>query len=100
MKKCKTFKLSDTSFSFVKKYALKELNINSKINQETIEEILKFAVDCELNMIDENGMDKDYDYPEKERDILGDYFVGEVSGKEANNIFVDLEDLNARLNLK
>lgn len=99
MKKSKTFKLSDTSLSFVKKYALKELNINSKINQETIEKILNFAVNCELNMIDENGKDKDYQYPEKERDNLGDYFVSEVSGKQAKNIDIDLEDLNERLNL-
>lgn len=100
MKKYNTFKLSDSAIYFILKYALKELNINSKINERIAEEILNYAENCELNMIDENGTDKDYEYPEKERDILGDLYVSEVSGYYSKNIDINLEDLNNRLNLK
>ena len=85
---------------FISQYALKELNINSKIDEKNIDEILIFAENCELNLIDENGNDKDYDYPEKERDILGDLYVSEVSGYYSKNIDIDLDDLNKKLNLK
>lgn len=100
MKKRKTFKLSDTAISFVSKYALKELNINSKIDEKIADEIFIFAENCELNLIDENGSDKDYDYPEKERDILGDLYVSEVSGYYSKNIDIDLDELNKKLKLK
>lgn len=100
MKKCKTFKLTNDAISFISQYALKELNINSKIDEKNIDEILIFAENCELNLIDENGNDKDYDYPEKERDILGDLYVSEVSGYYSKNIDIDLDDLNKKLNLK
>lgn len=100
MKKRKTFKLSDTAISFVSKYALKELNINSKIDEKIADEIFIFAENCELNLIDENGSDKDYDYPEKKRDILGDLYVSEVSGYYSKNIDIDLDELNKKLKLK
>ena len=100
MKKCKTFKLTYDAISIISKYALNELNINSKIDEKNIDEILIFAENCELNLIDENGNDKDYDYPEKERDILGDLYVSEVSGYYSKNIDIDLDDLNKKLNLK
>ena len=45
-------------------------------------------------MIDEQGYDRTDDYPEKERDILGDAYVTETSAYE-----IDLIDLNEKLGL-
>lgn len=100
MKKNITFKLSEQGLTFIKEYAVKELIITSKIDDDIMDKIFKFAVDCELNMIDEQGKDKEFNYPEKERDILGDEFVSEVSGNYGKNINIDLNDLNSRLNLE
>lgn len=75
-------------------------NTLSKINENIAEKILIFAENCELNMINEDGTDKDYEYPNKERDILGDLYVSEVSRKHSKNIEIDLDDLNTCLNLK
>lgn len=97
MKKTKTFKLSDTALSFIKKYALHYLKITSKITSDDFDKIMEYASQCELGMVDDNGFDKDYDYPEKEECEMGDYFVTEVSGNYANEVEVDLDDLNKRL---
>jgi len=96
----KKFKLSETAVLFIQKYAIPELKIENIITEKIQDEIFNFATDCELNMIDENGCDKDYDYMEKERDILGDKYVSEVSGQWALNLIIDLDDLNERLGLK
>ncbi len=94
MKKKKIFKHSNSSVRFISKYALKEFDIKSKIDEQMVEKILIFAKNCELNMIDEDGTDKDYEYPNKEKDILGDLYISEVSGKHSKNIEIDLDDLN------
>ena len=97
------FTLSNDAVIFIKKYAMPALNICLPITEELEDRIFEFAEECELNMIDplsENGADKDYDYPEKERDVLGDKYVGEVSGRWAENFTVDLDDLNHRLTHK
>lgn len=88
-------KVSDEAIYFIKKYAIHALNLSLPLNEDSFCEVLAFADECELNMIDplsKYGSDKDYDYPEKERDILGDKFVSETSA-----YLIDLEDLNERL---
>lgn len=88
------FILSDEAIYFIKNYAMKELNVILPIDEDKFYEILEFADECELHMIDEDGNDRQDNYPEKERDIFGDKFVTEVSGK---NCEPDLDDLNRRL---
>ena len=52
-------------------------------------------------MVDENGNDITYDYPEKERNEMADRFVSEVSGKLASDYWtVDFDELNKKLGLK
>lgn len=68
------------------------MKIQGKIDEDTAIDILGFACDCELNMIDEQGHDRTDDYPEKERDVWGDAYVSETSAYE-----IDLIDLNERL---
>ena len=95
-----SFVLSENALLFIKKYAIPALNINTAITKELEYKIFDFATECELNMIDplsKHGADRQYDYPEKERDCLGDKYVSEVSGRWANNFVVDLNDLNKRL---
>ena len=87
-------KLSEEAILFIKKYAIPKLKIQGRINEDVAIDILDFACDCELNMIDEQGDDRTDDYPEKERDILGDAYVTETSAYE-----IDLIDLNERLGL-
>lgn len=84
-------KISEQSLLFIKKYAIPKLKIQGRINEDIAIDILDFACDCELNMIDEQGRDRTDDYPEKERDILGDAYVTETSAYEI--------DLNERLGL-
>lgn len=57
-------------------------------------DILNYASQCELNMIDAQGRDRTEDYPEKERDSWGDAYVSETSAYK-----IDLDDLNQILNL-
>ena len=87
-------KLSEEALMFIKKYAIPTLNIQGKINTDSAIKILDFACQCELNMIDDEGKDRTDDYPEKERNILGDSYVTEISAYE-----IDLDDLNQRLGL-
>lgn len=85
-------KLSEQALLFIKKYAIPTLKIQGKIDEDSAMAILDFACQCELNMIDEQGCDKIGDYPEKERDVLGDAYVTETSA-----YIIDLDDLNNRL---
>lgn len=99
-KEVKLFKLSDEAVEFIKKYLLKECNVTAKIDADMIDEFTSVAFDWETMMVDENGYDKEYDYPDKERNEMADRFVSEVSGKVASNLWaVDLDDLNERLGL-
>lgn len=87
-------KLSEQALLFVKIYAIPSLKIQWKIDEDSAMDILDYACQCELNMIDENGNNRTDDYPEKERDILGDAYVSETSA-----YIIDLDDLNQRLGL-
>ena len=87
-------KLSEQALLFIKKYAIPVLNSQEKINEDSAMDILDFAVQCELNMVDAEGYDRTDEYPEKERDFLGDAYVTETSAYE-----IDLDDLNRRLGL-
>ena len=86
--------MSDRAILFIDKYAIPTLGISSKIDDDIAMSILDFALDCEINMVDDNGYDRTDEYPEKERDILGDAYVTEVSAH-----LIDLDDLNKRLGL-
>ncbi len=88
-------KLSEQALLFIKKYAIPTLKIQGKIDEDIAMDILDFACQCELNMIDEQGCDRIDDYPEKERDILGDAYVTETSAYK-----IDIVDLNNRLILQ
>lgn len=99
-RKIKIFKLSDEAVAFIKTYLLEECNIVAKIDMDKLDEFLSIAFDWESLMVDENGKDKTYDYPNKERNEMADRFVSEVSGKLSTNLWVpDFEDLNKRLGL-
>ena len=87
-------KLSEQALLFVKNYAIPSLKIQGKIDEDASMDIFDFACQCELNMVDDNGYDRTDDYPEKERDILGDAYVSETSA-----FVIDLDDLNQRLGL-
>ena len=90
---------SNNAVLFIKKYAIPYLNIVGDIdNDDVIIEIEGIARDWEDDMVDKDGSDKEYDYPEKERNELADKFIGEVySVIEDENEFFDYDDLNKRL---
>lgn len=99
-KELKVFKLSDEAIEFIKIYLLKELNINTKVDMDILDEFVSIAFDWESLMVDENGDDKTYDYPNKERNEMADRFVSEVSGKLSTEMWIpDFDDLNKRLGL-
>jgi hypothetical protein len=79
---------------FIKKYAIPELSLTNPLDEDQFDEICTFADDCELDMIDENGEDKQYDYPEKERDILGDKFVTFMSHHADIDYYIDYDELS------
>jgi hypothetical protein len=87
-------KLSEQALLFVKKYAIPELKIQKQIDFDIAMDILDFACQCELNMIDDQGYDRTDNYSEKERDLLGDAYVTETCA-----YVIDLDDLNKRLGL-
>ena len=87
-------KLSEQALLFIKKYAIPTLNIQEKINEDSAMDILDFAIQCELNMVTAEGYDRTDEYPERERDFLGDAYVTETSAYG-----IDLDDLNRRLEL-
>ena len=94
----KIFKISDESIAFIKKYLIKEFNITKKINSDDLDDFLSLAFEWESLMVDENGNDKTYDYPNKERNEMADRFVNEVSGKWASGKWIpDFQDLNNKL---
>lgn len=89
-----SIKLSEQALLFIKKYAIPTLNIREKIDEDLAMSILNFAVQCELNMVNDRGYDRTEEYPEKERDYLGDAYVTETGAYR-----IDLDDLNKRLGL-
>ena len=94
------FKLSDEAIEFIRFYLLKELNISTKIDMDILDDFVSIAFDWESEMVDENGKDKTYDYPNKERNEMADRFVSEVSGKLSTDLWIpDFDDLNKRLGL-
>lgn len=99
-KHLKVFKLSDDAVYFIKKYLLQECNILTEIDGDLLDEFLSIAFDWESLMVDENGNDKTYDYPDKERNEMADKFIAEVAGKWSSGLWTpDFEDLNKRLGL-
>lgn len=98
------FILSENAITFIRKFVFPELNIVSKINEDMLDNIINLATQWEMDMIDPlsvDGCDKNYSYPERERNELADKFVGEITGKWKDDILVpDLDDLNDRLNLQ
>lgn len=96
----KIFKLSDEAIRFIKIYLLKECNITTKIDVDLLDEFVSIAFDWESLTVDENGKDKTYDYPNKERNEMADRFVSELSGKLSSDLWIpDIDDLNERLGL-
>ena len=94
------FKLSDEAIVFIRKYLLEKCNVKTKIDGDLFDEFMSIAFDWETLMVDQNGYDKNYDYPDKERNEMADKFVSEVSGKLSDDLWiVDLDDLNRRLGL-
>jgi hypothetical protein len=85
---------TDREILFIKKYAIPDLGLTYPLDEEQFDKICDYAEDCELNMIDEYGADKQYDYAEKERDILGDRFVTFMSSYADKNYFIDYDELN------
>lgn len=99
-KEAKIFKLSDEAIKFIKIYLLKECNVITKIDRDLLYEFVSIAFDWESLMVDENGNDKTYDYPNKERNEMADRFVSELSGKLSDDLWIpDIDDLNKRINL-
>ena len=96
----RVFKLSDEAIEFIKIYLLKECNVTTKIDMDILDEFVSIAFDWESLMVDENGYDKTYEYPNKERNEMADRFVSEVSGKLSTDSWIpDFDDLNKRLGL-
>lgn len=99
-KPLKIFKLSDDAVEFIKKYLIRQCHISTKIDGDTLDDFLSIAFDWESLMVDENGNDKTFDYPDKERNEMADRFVSEVSGKWSSGLWSpDFDDLNNRLGL-
>ena len=100
-KQLKKFKLSIDAIEFIKKYLLSECNVTSKIDENIIEDFLSISFDWETLTVDEYGKDKNYDYPNKERNEMADRFVSEVSGKWTSGCWtIDFDDLNNKLGLE
>lgn len=99
-KEAKVFKLSDEAIKFIKIYLLKEFYVITKIDRDLLDEFVSVAFDWESLMVDENGNDKTYDYPNRERNEMADRFVSELSGKLSDDLWIpDIDDLNKRLGL-
>lgn len=98
-KEVTVFRLSNESVEFIKKYLLKDTDI-SKINADILAEFVAIAFDYESLMVDKNGSEKTYDYPDKERNEMADRFISEISVKLESDLWViDFDDLNKRLGL-
>lgn len=99
-KTAKVLKLSDEAVLFIKEYLLKEKEVSVMIDCDLLDDFLNIAFDWESLTVDENGKEKDYDYPNRQRNEQADRFVSEVSGKWASGDWtVDFDDLNKRLGL-
>ena len=99
----KTFVLSETAITFIKQFVFPKLNIISPIDENMLDTIINLATQWEMDMIDPlstDGCDKNYDYPERERNELADKFVSELTGQWNDDTLVpDFENLNKRLGL-
>ena len=99
----KKFKLSENAIAFIRRFAKPELNITSRIDDAVLDRIIELATQWEIDMIDpssDDGVDKTYDYPERERNEMADKFVSEITGQwDDKTLIPDLDDLNARLHL-
>lgn len=94
------FKLSDEAIRFIKIYLLEKLNVTTKVDMNILDDFVSTAFDWESEMVDKNGKDKNYDYPNKERNEMADRFVSEISGKLSTDSWLpDFDDLNKRLGL-
>ena len=88
------FSVSEDAIEFIRTYIFPIKHIDF-IDEEIFYDILDIAESWELNMIDENGVDKKNN-PFMERDSMGMNFVTEISGQDGEP---DLDDLNRRLGL-
>ena len=91
------FCLSSDGLKFITEYAMSALSIDKPVTEESEKQIFEYAKKCELNMTDNDGNDINSDYPEKERDILADKYVTELSLAWAKDYVLDLDDLNNRI---
>lgn len=97
----KKFKLSNAAVLFIKKYACPNMNIDFPIDEDGLDKIVDMATMWEIDMIDpssKDGCDKDYDYPERERNEMANKFVSEITGQwDDEKLTPDFNDLNERL---
>lgn len=102
-KEIKKFKLSENAITFIKKFAMPELKLTAPIDAAILDKIVELATQWELDMIDplsEDGCDKTYEYPERERNEMADKFVGEITGQwDDESLIPDFDDLNKKLGL-
>lgn len=102
-KQIQKFILSDNAIVFIKNHIMKEIHIDKPIDENELDKIINIASQWEVDMIDplsNEGFDKEYDYPEKERNELADAFISEVTGQWNDLVSVpDFDDLNKRLGL-
>ena len=53
-----------------------------------------------IDPLSDDGCDKTYEYPERERNELADKFVGEITGQwDDEKLIPDFDDINKRLGL-
>ena len=101
-KQAKSFSLSEDAVYFIKTYASEVINLDSPINEATLNDIINLAAQWEMDMIDplsRDGRDKSSDYPEKKRNEAADRFVAEITGQWNDRTIPDLDNLNGRLGL-
>lgn len=92
--KATPYPLSEEAVEFIRTYILPIKHIDF-IDRDIFYDILDIAENWELDMIDENGVDKN-DNPFIERDTMGMNFVTEITGQDGEP---NLDDLNCRLGL-
>ncbi len=96
MKKNK--KLSSFAINFLKDCLLPNIAHNDTIDNGILTEAVQLATEWELNMLDAEGNEKDYDYPNKLRNENAEKFVSEVTGIWTKSE-IDLTDLNEKFKL-
>lgn len=87
-----TFKLSEDTIEFIKKYVMEELSIKNDITEEDIEDIVDFCAGYEC-LLAEDGSNKEFNIT---KCLEASKVVADITGKWSNSK-VDLVDLNARL---